>query len=72
MTNPGALDLQTTSSKFEQAGRDQDLSLFRELCLFVVEGKRWWMVPILLVVALVGALFVLSQTSLGAMIYSLI
>jgi hypothetical protein len=38
-------------------------SLIREFLLFVKNEKKWWLVPLLLVLLLVGALLVFSQTS---------
>ena len=36
-------------------------SLLREFWLFLKEEKKWWLVPLLVVMGLVGALVVLAQ-----------
>ena len=36
-------------------------SLFKEFVQFLREEKKWWMIPMLIVFALVGVLVVLAQ-----------
>ncbi len=36
-------------------------SLLREFWLFLKEEKKWWLVPLLLVMALIGALVIVCQ-----------
>ncbi len=49
------------------------LSIFRELWLFLRIRKKWWLLPILLIIALLGFLLVFAQTSpLAPFIYTLI
>jgi len=48
------------------------VSFLKELWEFIVERKKFWMIPILLVMLLVGGLIVLSQGSAVApFIYTL-
>jgi hypothetical protein len=48
------------------------LSLFKELFLFLKEGKRWWLAPLILVLVLMGVLMVLAQgKALAPFIYAL-
>ena len=48
------------------------MSFIKELCLFMIERKKFWMIPILLMMALLGGLIVLSQGSAVApFIYTL-
>jgi Family of unknown function (DUF5989) len=43
-----------------------------ELFTFLLENKRWWLVPMLVVLSLFGALFLISETSTVApFIYTL-
>ena len=58
-------------NKFEEAGNEKPLSLAQEFLLFVTENKKWWMVPILLVLGLVGLLVVLGSTGAAPFIYTL-
>ena len=48
------------------------LSLFKELWLFLKEGKRWWLGPLIVVLVLLGVVLVLAQGSaLAPFIYAL-
>ena len=48
------------------------MSFFKELLQFMLERKKFWMIPILLMMALLGGLIVLSQGSAVApFIYTL-
>ena len=48
------------------------MSFIKELLKFMVERKKFWMIPILLMMALFGGLIVLSQGSAVApFIYTL-
>jgi len=48
------------------------LSFARELAAFVITRKKFWLLPILLVMALFGALIVLKQGSaIAPFIYTL-
>ena len=42
------------------------MSFIKELLQFMSERKKFWMIPILLMMALVGGLIVLSQGSVVA------
>lgn len=56
---------------FEEAGQEKQLSLAQEFLLFVAENKKWWLIPILLVLGLVGLLVVLASTGAAPFIYTL-
>jgi hypothetical protein len=58
-------------SEFEEAGEQEQLSLPQEFWLFIVENKAWWMVPIVLVLALTGLLVALGSTGAAPFIYTL-
>lgn len=58
-------------NEFEQAGEDEELSFFREFLVFLVENKAWWIVPIVVVLALVGVLAAFSATGAAPFIYAL-
>ena len=46
--------------------------LFREIWAFLRERKKWWLLPILIVLVLVSALLVFAQTSaLAPFIYTI-
>jgi len=48
------------------------MSLVREFWLFMKERKKWWLLPIIVVMVLVGALLVFAQGSaLAPFIYTI-
>jgi len=48
------------------------MSLVREFWLFMRERKKWWLLPIVVVMLLVGALLVFAQGSaLAPFIYTI-
>ncbi|MEK6235642.1 MAG: DUF5989 family protein [Planctomycetales bacterium] len=57
-------------TEFEKAGDEKQLSLAQEFLLFVVENKKWWMIPILTVFALLGLLVALGATGAAPFIYT--
>ena len=58
-------------NEFEKAGDDPPLTLVQEFMQFIVENKKWWLIPILLSFALIGLLVVLSSTGAAPFIYTL-
>lgn len=46
-------------------------NIFIELRDFLMQNKKWWMVPILLVILLFGLLIVLGGTGAAPFIYTL-
>jgi hypothetical protein len=58
-------------SEFEKLGEEAPLSLPREFLLFLVENKKWWLIPILLALAALGLLAVLTSTGAAPFIYTM-
>lgn len=58
-------------NEFEQAGQQPRLSLAGEFLLFMRENKKWWLLPILLVLGVVGTLAVLGSSGAAPFIYTL-
>lgn len=58
-------------AEFEKLGQEEQLSLVQEFMVFIVQNKKWWLVPILLVFSLVGALAALASTGAAPFIYTL-
>lgn len=56
-------------NEFEQLKNKKQASLLREFIDFIFENKKWWMIPILIVFALIGLLAVLSSTGAAPFIY---
>lgn len=58
-------------TEFEAAGEQKPLSILQEFALFVTESKKWWLLPILAALSLMGLLIALSATGVAPFIYSL-
>jgi hypothetical protein len=59
-------------SEFEKLSEQQrELTLVGEFWEFVRENKKWWLIPILCVFLLLGALVFLSGTAAAPFIYTL-
>ncbi|MGQ0633602.1 MAG: DUF5989 family protein [Planctomycetaceae bacterium] len=71
MSEKQAPEARPSKTEFEQLGDEQSLSLVHEFWLFITENKKWWLIPILLVCALVGALALLGATGAAPFIYTL-
>ncbi len=71
MSEPLREDSSERRTKFEEAGKEQQLSIVQEFLLFITENKAWWMVPIVVVLGLVGLLVVLSSSGAAPFIYTL-
>jgi hypothetical protein len=49
----------------------QNPGFVADLVQFLVQNRKWWLVPIVLVFAIVGGLLILGGTSAAPFIYSL-
>ena len=45
--------------------------VLRDLVAFLMQNKKWWLVPVVIVTLLVGALIVLGSTAAAPFIYTL-
>lgn len=50
---------------------EQNRSFLRDLLAFMVENKKWWLVPVVVVLLVLGALVALGGTSAAPFIYTL-
>ncbi|HYN99916.1 MAG TPA: DUF5989 family protein [Actinomycetota bacterium] len=62
-------DKKTTD--FEEAASGRRRGVASEVSSFVWRNKRWWMIPMLLVLFLLGLVILLGSTGAGAFIYPL-
>lgn len=60
-----------SKSEFEKAADGKQASLIRGFWAFLKENKKWWLLPILIVLLLVGALVILGGTGLAPFNYTL-
>jgi hypothetical protein len=57
-------------NEFEKAGAEQArIGLVREFWGFLRHNKKWWLLPILIVLLLLGLLVILSGTGLAPFLY---
>jgi hypothetical protein len=62
----------TRHTKFEQAATQyRERNFLTEFWAFLKHNKRWWMLPILVVLLALGALIFLSGTAAAPFIYTL-
>ena len=61
----------SVKNEFEQAGDEPSQTLVQEFLQFIVENKKWWLIPILLSFGLIGLLVALSSTGAAPFIYTL-
>jgi hypothetical protein len=71
MAQQGSTEPASPKSEFEELGRTEQLSLVHEFWLFITENKKWWMIPILLVFALLALLIALALTGAAPFIYTI-
>lgn len=55
----------------EEDGFKHDRGLFRDVLQFLLENKKWWLIPIVVVLVLMGALIVLGGTAAAPFVYTL-
>jgi len=59
-----------TQSAFEAAAPARPPSLARQFLEFLAQNKKWWLLPMLMVFALFGALLMLGGTAAAPFIYT--
>ena len=62
---------QGTPGSFEEAAQQGRGGLFSELWLFLRYNKKWWLAPILVLLALFALLILLAGTGAAPFIYTL-
>lgn len=67
-TEPERTDKRPEDS-FAEMAREKQPGFFREFASFLRYNRKWWLTPILIVLALLIVLVVVSQTPLAPFIY---
>jgi hypothetical protein len=63
---------ESSRSEFEKAAAEPaPESLLNEFWAFLSQNKKWWLLPILIVMSLMGLLILLSTTAAAPFIYTL-
>ncbi len=60
-----------TRQEFEKANQEGRASFLGEFVGYLKENRNWWLIPILVVLALVGVLVLLSSSGAAPFIYTL-
>lgn len=58
-------------SEFERAASEEYGGLINDFWFFLRENKKWWLIPLLIVLLGLGALFVATGTAAAPFIYAL-
>jgi len=58
-------------SEFEQAGGERGSSLLGEFWHFLMHNKKFWLLPIVIILILLGLLIILGGTAAAPFIYPL-
>ncbi len=64
-------DSDPPSDDFQRQAEQPQPGLLREFLDFLVHNKKWWLVPILITIALFGVLVFLSSTTALPWIYAI-
>lgn len=71
MSDNGSPEPKGKSGEFERIASQKSGNLFGEVWAFLRGNKKWWLLPLIVVLVLVGALIVLSTTAVAPFIYTL-
>jgi len=58
-------------SAFEQAGSQAETSVFAELMSMMRQNKKYWLIPLVVLLLLFGVLLILGTTAAAPFIYTL-
>ncbi|MBN1816599.1 MAG: hypothetical protein JW828_04515 [Sedimentisphaerales bacterium] len=59
------------SQSFEDLSRQKRIGFFREFWEFLKYNKKWWLLPIIIMLVLLGCLVLLAETGGAPWIYTL-
>jgi hypothetical protein len=57
--------------EFQRTARTRSGTFAGEVWAFLRENRKWWLLPLIVVLVLVGALVVLSATAVAPFLYTL-
>ncbi|NUQ61745.1 MAG: hypothetical protein HUU20_04605 [Pirellulales bacterium] len=63
--------MSASPNEFELAAQAKPLSLPRQFLLFLMENKKWWLLPIVLILGAVGILALFAGTGAAPFIYTM-
>ncbi len=65
------LKLESSESGLKQLAGERRMSLIAEFWDFLKHNKKWWLLPILVVLLGLGGLIILSGTAVAPFLYTL-
>ena len=63
--------MQRDLTEFERAKEARQLSLIGEFVVFMAQNKRWWLLPILIVLGAMGIMAMFASTGAAPFIYTM-
>ena len=63
--------MEDTNGQFEKLSKEKRPGLIAEFWFFLKHNKKWWLIPILVILFLLGLLVILSASPAAPFIYSL-
>lgn len=58
-------------TEFEKSGEQKDVGLFGEFVGMMKQNKKYWLIPLILILILFGVLVILGSTAAAPFIYTL-
>jgi hypothetical protein len=68
---PSSVNERRDATAFEREAQEQPKGLLREYVDFLRHNKKWWLIPIIVALLLVGVLIVLGSSAAAPFIYTL-
>jgi hypothetical protein len=63
--------MSANSNPFQEAGNEPRSSLLGEFVFFLKNNKKWWLLPILFIIAMLTLLTFLASTGAAPLLYTL-
>jgi hypothetical protein len=64
-------DKQSKQSAFEASGEGKESSLLGEFCALLKHNRKYWLIPLVLILLVFGVLIILGSTGAAPFIYTL-
>ena len=58
-------------TEFEKSGEQKDIGLFGELVGMLKQNKKYWLIPLLIILLLFGVLIALGSSAAAPFVYTL-
>ncbi len=59
------------SNEFEQKASERNAGLLTEIWLLIAHNKKWWLIPVILMLLAIGVLVILGSSAAATFIYPL-